>query len=244
MAAGVLNYFYWDPSFRNIVNKYDVIILKHCSPASDILEDIGEANPLSEHQSLANYKKIYQHIGRLFTEHPNKLFIVWTLPPRHRLYQPLQGEKELNAVRAKRFSNWLKTDFLKENTGNNVFIWDFRSIVTDPKGNFLKYEYEIDHGAANAHPNDLANIIIGTQFTEFITESVANFFGKGKSKNRIRIIFLHHSIGLNVYNYPSLGASKWFTHYNTSNNTKYMISHKWYPRERNMPLDYYRRWCN
>ena len=76
MASILRNYFYQDPSFQNLVKKYDVIILKHCSPASDIVEDVGAADPLSEQQSVENYVAIYQHLGKLFAEHPNKLFMV------------------------------------------------------------------------------------------------------------------------------------------------------------------------
>jgi hypothetical protein len=243
IASSILNYFRPEPSFQDLVKRYDVIIMKHCSPASDILEDEGIVDLSSDRQSLENFKAIYQFLGKLFSNNSNTLFLLWTLPPRHRLFQPLLGNREENAVRATAFSNWLKYDFSnKWNDNSNIYIWDYRSITMNPASNFLKHEYELDHQAPNSHPNRIANNIAGAQFAEFITKSIGDFFDSDKSFKKIRIIFLHHSIGLNVYQYPHLGLPDWFRQYNVRYGTDYLITNKWYPKSRNMPIDYYRYW--
>ena len=232
-----------EPEFLDLVENYDVVIMKHCSPASDILEDVGTPDPFLPRQSLENYRSICRLLRDKFDKHPDTLFIVWTLPPRHRLIEPSGGNKDANAARATEFSNWLKTDFLtKVGSHSNIYVWDFRSIVMDPETNFLKYEYELNHHTSDSHPNKLANNNAGPQFAKFIVDSISNFYVSSKAGKGAKIVFLHHSIGLNVYQYPDLGVTAWFKKSNASNGTNYVISHKWYPRDGNMPVHYYCRW--
>jgi hypothetical protein len=232
-----------EPRFADLVAQYDVVIMKHCFPASDILEDIGKADPTSPRQSLENYQAIYRLLRDKFDKNPNKLFIIWTLPPRHRLFQPSEGHKDANAARATEFSNWLKGNFVNEGGSHpNIFIWDFRGLIVDPDTNFLKYEYESDHNSPDSHPNKLANDKAGPQFSKFTVDSIMSFYGRSEVKREVRIIYLHHSTGLNVYQYPSQGVPAWFTRFNASSNTSYLISHKWYPLDGNMPVNYYRSW--
>lgn len=108
--------------FSELVANYGVIVIKHCFPSSDILEDIGKADPASPRQSQENYQAIYRLLRDMFDKNPNTLFIVWTLPPRHRLFEPSGGSQDANAARATAFSNWLKGDFLKEGGIHPTFI--------------------------------------------------------------------------------------------------------------------------
>jgi hypothetical protein len=232
-----------EPRFTDLVAAYDVIVMKHCYPASDILEDTGKADPASPRQSLENYQTIYRQLRDKIDENPDTLFIIWTLPPRHRLFGPPEGRRDENAARATGFSNWLKGDFISEGgTHPNIYIWDFRSLVMDTNNNFLKYEYESDHKSANSHPNKLANNEAGPKFARFIVDSVTSFYGNRQFEQEVKIMFLHHSTGLNVYQYPSQGMPAWFTSFNASSNMSYMITHKWYPQAGNMPVHYYRSW--
>lgn len=232
-----------EPRFSDFVAQYDVVIMKHCFPASDILEDIGKADPTSPRQSLENYKAIYRLLRDMFDKNPNKLFIIWTLPSRHQLFEPPEGHKDENAARATEFSNWLKGDFINEGGSHpNIFIWDFRGLMVDPDTNFLKYEYESGHNSPDSHPNKSANNEAGPQFSKFVVESIMSFYGSSEVRREVKIIFLHHSTGLNVYKYPSQGVPEWFTKFNTSSNMRYLISHKWYPQAGNMPVHYYRSW--
>ena len=174
--------------------------MKHCSPASDILKDIGKPDLSSSRKSLENYQAIYRLLRDEFDKHEDTLFIIWTLPPRHRLFEHLCGNKVKNAARATEFSKWLKTTFLTELKSHpNIYIWDFREIVMDPDTNFLKYEYESEHNIPDSHPNNTANNNAGPQFAEFIVDSIANFYGNSRIRSGAGIIFLHHSVGLSFY---------------------------------------------
>jgi len=236
-------YILQEPSLLKLVEYYDVVIIKHCSPASDVLEDIGKPDLSLSRKSLENYQAIYRLLRGEFDKHKDTLFIIWTLPPRHRLFEPLCGDKDKNAARATEFSKWLKSTFLSEVKNHpNIYIWDFREIVMDPDTNFLKYEYELEHNTPDSHPNNLANNTTGPQFAEFIVDSIANFYGGSKIVNEARIVFLHHSVGLNIYNYPDRGVPNWLGKYNDSHGLNHVISHRWYPWDGNMPEHYYRRW--
>jgi len=232
-----------EPRFTDLVAEYDVVIMKHCFPSSDILEDTGKADPASTRQSLENYKAIYRLLRNKFDEHPNTLFIIWTLPPRHRLFEPSEGSKDANAARATEFSNWLKGGFPKEGGIHpNIYIWDFRSLIKDPNTNFLKYEYESDHNSADSHPNKLANNATGPGLAQFIVDATTSFYGGSRAGQKVKTVFLHHSTGLNVYRYPAQGIPAWFKKYNATGKIVLSISPEWYPQAGNMPVHYYRSW--
>jgi hypothetical protein len=232
-----------EPPLAELAADYNVIIMKHCYPASDVLEDTGRADPSSPKQSQENYRAVYRLLRDKFDKYPDTLFIIWTLPPRHRLFQPQEGNKKENAARATAFSHWLQSDFLNEGREHpNIRIWDFRGIIMDPRTNFLKYEYEFSHESPDSHPNRLANNEAGPRLAHFIMDTTTDFFANTDSRPQIKIIFLHHSTGLNVYQYPAQGLPGWVKVCNTANNMTYSISHKWYPLEGNMPAHYYRSW--
>lgn len=232
-----------DVQLSKLVEDYDVIIMKHCYPASDVLEDIGESDVSSPRQSLENYQAIYRQLRDKFDENPDTLFIIWTIPPRHRLFEPSEGNRNENATRATVFSNWLKGDFLKERRPHpNIFIWDFRGLIIDPQTNFLKYEFELHHTSSNSHPNVLANNVTGPKFAQFIVDSINNFTDSTSIQQQLRIVFLCHSTGKGVYEYSDLGVKDWFTRYNTSQGINYLIHKNWYPSGGNMPVHYYRSW--
>jgi len=231
--------------FSDLVADYDIVIMKHCYPASDVLEDVGRPDSSSPRQSLENYKAIYRLLRDKFSGNPDTLFIVWTLPPRHRLFEPSDGDKDANAARATAFSNWLKGDFLAEGgPNNNIYVWDFRELVMDPDTNFLRYEYELGHSASDSHPNKVANNEAGPQFAQFIVDSIADFAGSRPLGQGARIAFLCHSTGQGVYEYSDLGVHAWFDEYNATNGTNHLINEHWYPSGDNMPVDYYRCWLS
>ncbi len=227
-----------DASLIDIAARHDVVIMKHCFPASNILADISNPDPLSDRKSLENYKATYRLLRNGFDKCPKNLFIIWTLPPLHRL-----ASNPDNAARATEFSQWLKTDFLTE-AGHvpNIYVWDFRDIIMDHDTNFLKYEYEKSHENPDSHPNEAANNATGPQFAQFIVNSIADFTGKKEFKHKANIVFLHHSTGRNVYNYTNLGVSNWIKNYNNAHKTYYNISDVWYPVEGNMPVHYCHKW--
>ncbi len=164
----------------SLVSFYDVIIWKHCFPASDVFENTGSPDPASSYQSIENYKAVYRLIRNRMDSFPDKIFIVWTIPPRHRLYGPSNGETLGNAMRAREFTAWVKDTFLHENGEHkNVYIFDFRGIVADTDGLFLRYEYERSHTDTDSHPNDSANNVAGPLFAQFIVDAVDDFESAG-----------------------------------------------------------------
>ncbi len=224
--------------FAEILAKYDVIIMKHCFPASDVLPDTGKADPSSARQSIENYQAVYREVRKKFDEYPEKLFVVWTLPPRHRLYEPSEGEKAENAARATQFSEWLKRDFLQEGGNHpNIRVWDFRGILMDPETDFLKPDYELNHRVPDSHPNQRANNAAGPALAEFIVTAVKGFF---TDRETVKAILLRHSTGKNVYNYPDEGLPAWFERHNAAAAIKIRLSELWYPKENNMPVHYYK----
>lgn len=232
-----------EKNFSELIQDYDVIIMKHCYPASDVLDDTGLIDPSSIRQSSENYKAIYRLLRNKFDQNPDTLFIIWTLPPRHRLFEPSEGDKDANASRATEFSNWLMGDYLTEDGPHpNIYIWDFRGLVMDTNTNFLKYEYELDHNASDSHPNSLANNHAGPQFAKFIVDTIADFYGDNKVGEEVKVVFLHHSTGANVYKYTDLGVPAWIDRYNKNNGVYFSIDDIWYPSGNNMPVHYYRSW--
>ncbi len=226
-----------------LVQNYDVIIMKHCYPASAVLPDNGDPDPASSRQSLENYKAVYRLLREEFDANPDTLFILWTLPPLHRLVTPSQGDKDGNAARATEFSGWMKTDFLTEDGQHpNIRVFDFRGLVMDPADNFLKYDFERSHESSDSHPNDAANNYAGPVFGQFIADSTLKFFGEQKASEGVDIVFLHHSTGQNVYEYKDGGVADWMEDYNQANGTKLQLHDSWYPADNNMPVHYYKVW--
>ena len=240
-----INYILKERKLFSLINRYDVIIMKHCFPASDILEDIARPDPSSQRKSLENYQAVYRLLRNKFDQYPRTLFIIWTIPPRHRLFQPSEGTADINAARATEFSSWLRTDFLIEGgRHSNIFIWDVRDILMDQESNYLKYDFEVKHDSPDSHPNPDANNEAGPQFAEFTVKAISCFFGSESSASGSKIVFLHHSTGFNIFNYPALGVPAWIKKYNLAAGTKHVISHLWYPVAGNMPVHYYNSWVN
>ena len=158
---------------------YDVIIFKHCFPGSDIVAGTGTGFVDSSTKTLENYKLQYRALRDLMDTFTDTIFIVWTLPPRHRL-----ATNADNAARAAQFVNWVKNNFLTEDgqAHPNIFIFDFWGIVAeqnpDPANgevNRLKYDYERSHSSSDSHPNTLANETAGPIFAERIVNAIQAF---------------------------------------------------------------------
>ncbi|MDZ7833608.1 MAG: PKD domain-containing protein [Desulfobacterales bacterium] len=158
---------------------YDVIIFKHCFPGSDIVAGTGTGSVDSRTKTLENYKLQYRALRDLMDTFTDTIFIVWTLPPRHRL-----ATNADNAARAAQFVNWVKNNFLTEDgqAHPNIFIFDFWGIVAEqdpnpPNGevNCLKYEFERSHSSSDSHPNTLANETAGPLFAERIVNVIESF---------------------------------------------------------------------
>ena len=78
---------------RNLIlNNHQVIAFKSCFPASDIPDS----------DTLNQYKTWYLAMRAVFDQHTDKLFVVMSTPPLHRL-----ATYTTAAANAKTFANWL-----------------------------------------------------------------------------------------------------------------------------------------
>ncbi len=132
-----------EPTLEMLTKQYDVIIIKHCYPGSNILEDTGDTKINSERKSLENYKLQYDALKDKMREFPETKYIVWTIPA---LVKNKTTQEQ--AVRANRFSKWMKEEWDEPN--DNIFIWDFRFLETNGEI-YLKSEYA--RSESDSHPN-------------------------------------------------------------------------------------------
>ena len=173
----------------SLVREYDVIILKHCYPGADVLEDTGSPNIASARKSPENYKLQYRALRELMDDYGDTQFIVWTLAPRHRL-----STSTSNATRARAFVDWVRSEWLTEDGHShpNIAVFDFWGYAAEENDgtstgqgpvNTLRYEYEKRHDDEDSHPNILANETIGPLFAEFIVNTI-----EGESTRDAQII--------------------------------------------------------
>ncbi len=162
-----------EPTLEMLTPKYDVIIFKHCFPVSGIDEDGGSADVASEDKRIENYKLQYAALKKKLREFPKTRFIVWTGAAL------VKGETdEAAARRAKTFFDWVRTTW--DERGDNIFIWDFRSLETEG-GLFLKADY----AAGDSHPNETFSRKVAPLFCQRIVDVIrgagdtANITGKG-----------------------------------------------------------------
>jgi len=148
--------FMEEPSLEMLTADYDVIILKHCFPVSDILDDTGSPSVTSDEKRLENYKMQYDALKVKMHLFPDTKFIVWTAAPRVEVTSwraklsallKRNSEQKANAERAKAFVEWVRSEW--DEPGDNIFVWDFFELGTEG-GIFLKKEYAEAPG--NSHP--------------------------------------------------------------------------------------------
>ncbi len=137
--------FMEEPTLEILTKQYDVIILKHCFPGSNILKNIGIPDVNSDRKSLENYKLQYNALKKKMKEFSDTKFIVWTVPA----LLESKTTKEI-ALRADRFAKWVKTEW--DDPDDNIFIWDFRALETEGDI-FLKSKYARNNN--DSHPNTI-----------------------------------------------------------------------------------------
>lgn len=139
-----------------ILANHDVIAFKSCYPASRILSDT----------ELATRKQWYLEMRDVFDQHPDKVFVVVSQPPLHRLNSTSTDQ----ADRARAFADWLMSDeYLAGHP--NVAGFDLFDLLAHPDDgtdvrNRLRYEYEKSHSDDDSHPNTLANQTVAPFFAQ------------------------------------------------------------------------------
>lgn len=130
----------------SLLVRYDVIAFKSCFPTCDITSEA----------QLDQYKDWYLDMRDFFDTRPQKVFIIMSPPPRHRLATTVE-----QADRARRFASWLVSpEYLAGH--DNLVGFDFFDLLAQPDDgsatrNMLRYEYERSHSGSDSHPNALAN---------------------------------------------------------------------------------------
>jgi len=138
-----------------ILANHEVIAFKSCYPASDI----GSASELNQ------YKTWYLAIRDFLDTQQDKVFVIMSPPPRHRLATDLD-----DADRARAFADWLGSpEFLDGHP--NLRYFNFFDLLAHPADgsssrNMLRYEYERSHSSSDSHPNTQANQTVGPIFAD------------------------------------------------------------------------------
>ncbi len=148
---GLLTLWTTSNSARDLIlNSHEVIAFKSCYPASDIESDT----------ELEERKTWYLSMRDVFDQFPEKVFIVMSQPPRHRL-----ATNVTEADRARAFADWLKSDTYLAGHDNIVCMDLFNEFAQADDGsstrNMLRYEYERSHYNSDSHPNTLASETAG-----------------------------------------------------------------------------------
>jgi len=115
-----------------------IVMFKSCFPNSEL--DGGPNDPPGDYEGMTvgGAKYVYNHLLDYFVTHPDKLFVVITAPP---------VSNSEYAANARAFNNWLVSDWLHENnyTLNNVAVFDFYNILTDPNAHHRVNNGQIEH---------------------------------------------------------------------------------------------------
>ena len=142
---------------NQIMAAHQVIAFKSCFTASAI----------ADAAALNQYKTYYLGMRNYFDQHGEKVFVVVSPPPRHRL-----DTDSTQAGYARQFADWLKsTEYLSGHP--NIVCFDLFNYLAHTD-NMLKYEYESDHGSSDSHPNALANQTVGPLLATFLITSALN----------------------------------------------------------------------
>lgn len=143
-----------------ILNNYKVIAFKSCFPNSDI----------PDNATLEQYKTWYLAMRNVFDAHPDRLFIVMSPPPLHRL-----ATNSTAAANARAFANWLSSAAYLSGHANLRCFNLFNNLAKANDGsataNMLRYAYEGSHSSDDSHPNALGNETVAPIFANFLCEN-------------------------------------------------------------------------
>ncbi len=126
-----------DPGGENVI-----ILFKSCFPNSALEGNPNDPPDPEGWLSVGHAKYVYNDILQYFATRPDKLFVVITAPPL---------SDETYAANARAFNNWLLNDWLAENNYslNNVAVFDFYNILTDPDAHHRYANGQIEHIVAS-----------------------------------------------------------------------------------------------
>jgi hypothetical protein len=135
--------------WNNILDDYDLVMIKSCYPNSHIKSD----------KQLEKVKRQYQRIIKAFIDHKKQLLILTTPPLR-----PFMTNKA-EAQRANKLAAWLMSQ-----AKDNIHVFDFRKLLVNDQG-MLKASYRHRFMPWDNHPKAKAHIAIAPQIIDFITSA-------------------------------------------------------------------------
>jgi len=154
---------YWTTVRNRIMGSFEVIAFKSCFVQNNIQAD----------EELQQRKDWYSGMRSFFDLHPEKLFVVISLPTQ----TPLETTAT-QAAYARAFANWLKSSaYLSGHP--NVVCFDLFDYLASPdndssEANMLRPEYRgVD--PHDSHPNTLANQTVGPIFAQFLINAALNY---------------------------------------------------------------------
>jgi len=143
-----------------ILDHHGVIAFKSCFPASAI----PDAATLQQREDW------YLEMRDVFDQHQDRVFVVMSTPPLHRL-----ATNATEAANARAFADWLKSGaYLSGHPNVRCFdLFDLLAKADDgtATANMLRYEYEGDHHGDDSHPNALANQTVAPLFAQALIEA-------------------------------------------------------------------------
>jgi len=147
-----------------ILGNHEVIAFKSCFPASDI----------PDAATLAQYQAWYLGMRDFFDTRTDRLFIVMSTPPLHRL-----ATEATTAANARAFADWLCSDaYLSGHPNVRCFnLFDYLAKQNDGSAtaNMLRYEYEESHSDSDSHPNMFGNQTVGPVLAECLCNAAQGY---------------------------------------------------------------------
>lgn len=139
--------------------QYDTIVFKHCFPVSEINADTGNPSVSSETKSIENYQLQYAALKTKLHSYPNTKFILWTGAAQ------TQNIDANQRARSRQFFDWVKN--IWDETGDNIYIWDFYELETEG-GDYILPEYSIGDG----HPNSTFAATVAPYFCQRVVNVI------------------------------------------------------------------------
>lgn len=155
--------FCTDVAFKDsLLTRHDVIVFKHDHGTGDIPDD----------DTLEQYRQLSLSYRDVFDQHPDKIFVYLSGPPR----RPEDTPGLDQADRAREFYVWLGSpEYL--NGHPNVVFFDLFDVLAspddpaDPERNLLRPEFRRPpDGNTDSHPNTLANLTAGPLLADFLED--------------------------------------------------------------------------
>lgn len=145
-----------------LAREYEVIVLKHCFPVSNIAADTGSADISSADKRIENYQLQYNALKAKMRQFPNVRFIVWTGAAN------VAGAATADeAARSRVFFEWVRNSW--DEQGDNIFVWDFFELETEG-GDFLKTRYAA--GPSDSHPNSAFAATVAPYFVKRVVDVI------------------------------------------------------------------------